>query len=388
MSKIKILYIVTRLTAGGAQEIALSIASELDKNTFDITFISGPQDFNIEIMRRRGIKIGIIPDLIRETNPIKDLMALMRLYLFIKKNRFDIVHTHTSKAGILGRLAAKLAGIRIIFHTPHGSIFHPIYYGPKAITMLSKVENFVASFTDKIVTCSENERKDFLEHKIGTEDKYLTIYYGIKQDNYLKTYNGPLKRKELNITEGAPLIGNIARLVPEKGHQFCLEAFKMVLSKFSKTMLAIVGDGILKRDIELKINELGLSKNVIMLGHRNDVAQILTSLDISLHTSIWEGTPIAIIEAMLMGKAIIATKVGGIPELIEDGVTGILVHPYDTEALSKAIIMLINDKDLAKRLGGAARCYAKEKFALELMIKNTVELYNKFIELKKQDKTS
>lgn len=382
MRKIKVLHIITRLNVGGAQETALSIASGLDKNMFDVTFISGSQDFSIEMVKKWDIKAIVIPDLIREINPIKDVKALVRLYLYIKKHRFDIVSAHTSKAGVLGRLAAKLAGVPIIFYFPHGSIFHSIYYGPKAIFLLSRVENFVAHFTDKIITCSENERRDFLEHKIGTEDRYITIYWGRKQDTFLRSYDGALKRKEFNISEDVILIGTIARLVPEKGHIFCLEAFKKVVEIIPKAILIIVGDGILKSDIEAKIKELYLENSVIMTGYRQDVPEILASLDIFLSTSFWEGTPKAIVEAMLMAKPIIATEVGGVPELIENGVSGILIPCGDKEALVKAVDRLINDKALAERLGQSARQYAKGKFSLESMIKKIEELYNSFVESK------
>lgn len=378
--KKKVLHLITRLNAGGAQEIALSLAAGLDKNRFEVTFASGPQDFCKAMADKWKMKAAIIPDLIRPISPLRDLVALARLYFFMKKNKFDIVHTHTSKAGILGRIAAKLAKVPIIFHTPHGSIFHPIYYGPKAIFLLSRIENFASSFTDTIITCAENERQDFLEHRIGSEEKYRTIYYGIRQDNFLKSYDRALKRREFGIQSDAILIGNIARLVPEKGHFFCLEALRMVADKFPDVKLLIVGDGKLRRDIENKIKELNLGTNVVMAGHRNDIAEILASVDISLHTSSWEGTPIAIIEAMLMRKAIIATKVGGIPELISDGEAGILIPPNDKKALWEAIMILINDRLLAKKMGENACRYAKEKFNINLMIDNVTRLYDDFFE--------
>jgi len=388
MRKIKVAHIITRLNSGGAQEIALSIASGLDKQVFETIFISGSQDINMDMVKRWEMEVKIIPELIREINPLKDLKALAKLYFFIKDNKFDIVHTHTSKAGILGRIAAKLAKVPIIFFTPHGSIFHSIYYGPIATFLLGRLENFAASFTDKIITCSENEKKDFLDNKVGSCDKYITIYWGIRQDNFLKSYDILAKRRELGMSENVILIGNVARLVPEKGHLFCLESFKIVVDKFPNAKLFIIGDGILKPDIEAKINELNLNNNVIMLGYRRDVAEILASLDISLHTSIWEGTPVAIIEAMLMAKPIIASRVGGIPELIEDGSTGILVSPYDKEALAQAIMRLINDKAQASKMGEAARQSAQDKFNLELMIKNITKIYDSLVESKIRNKIS
>jgi len=382
MRKIKVLHIVTRLIVGGAQDLALCLASKLDRERFDITFASGMQDFNKEMADKWDIKVELIPSLAREINPIKDLIGLLKIYSFIKKNKFDIVHTHTSKAGILGRLAAKLAGVPIIFHMPHGCIFHPVYYGPGMIFLLSRIENFVASFTDKIINCADNEKKDFLKHKISSEDKYITVRYGIIQDSFLKAYDRNLKRKELNIPQDTVLIGTIARLVPEKGHIFCLEAFKLAVEILPNAMLLIAGDGKLRSDIEAKIKELDLSDNVLMLGHRNDVPELLSCLDISIHTSRWEGTPLAIIEAMLMGKAIIATKVGGIPELINDSKTGIIVRSGDRGELAKAIIKLAKDKMLREELGSAARIYAQSEFTIDLMVKNITKLYDNFINTK------
>jgi len=382
MRKIKVLHIITRLISGGAQGTALSIVSGLDKNRFDVTFASGPQGFCAEMAKKWNVDVVIIPDLIREINPVKDLKALIRLYTFIKRNRFDIVNTHTSKAGVLGRIAARLAGVPVIFYTPHGSIFHPVYYGPKILFLLSRIENFIAMFTDKIITCSKSERADFLRYGVATDDKYVTIYWGKKQDEFLKTYDGASKRRELGIPEDAMLIGNVARLAPEKGHIFCLEAFKMVVDRFPKAKLLIVGDGILRPDIEAKIRESGLIGSVIMAGHRDDVPEILASLDISLHTSIWEGAPRAVVEAMLMGKPIVATRVGGIPELIEDGVTGILIPSNDKERLLKAVTTLINDRALAGKIGESARRNAKERFALAPMVESITKLYSHFVELK------
>lgn len=382
MKKIKVLHLITRLIAGGAQGTALAIANGLDRNRFNVTFACGPQDFDTAMAARWDRDLMIIPDLIREIHPIKDIKALAQLYLFLKKNKFDIVNTHTSKAGFLGRIASKLAGVPIIFYTPHGSIYRPFYFGPIATYFLSRLENFAVPFTDKIITCSVNEKKDLLGHNIGREDRYTTIYWGRKQPVSLKTPSDISIRQEFNIPEEAPLFGLIGRFVAEKGHLFCLEAFKKVLDSLPGAILLIVGDGPLRNDIESKIKEMCLGRNVIMTGHREDIAKILASLDISLHTSFCEGTPIAIMEAMFAGKAIIATAVGGIPEMIVDGESGILIPSGNSKALANAITALSRDKELARRIGEAAHKRAMERFTLEMMIENITKLYNDFIESK------
>ncbi|MEK6732733.1 MAG: glycosyltransferase, partial [Candidatus Omnitrophota bacterium] len=184
MKKIKVLHLITRLISGGAQGTALAIANGLDRNRFDVTFACGPQDFDRAMAARWDRDLIIIPDLIREIHLLKDIKALIQLYFFLKKRKFDIINTHTSKAGFLGRVASKLAGVPIIFYTPHGSIYRPFYFGPMATYFLSRLENFAASFTDKIITCSVNEKKDLLRHNIGTEDRYVTIYWGREQPVY------------------------------------------------------------------------------------------------------------------------------------------------------------------------------------------------------------
>ncbi|MEK9150351.1 MAG: glycosyltransferase, partial [Candidatus Desantisbacteria bacterium] len=189
-------------------------------------------------------------------------------------------------------------------------------------------------------------------------------------------------RREFNISGGALLLGIIGRLVAEKGHFFCLDAFKKVLDSLPGAILLIVGDGPMRNDIEAKIREMHLEGSVIMAGHRNDVAKILASLDISLLTSFCEGTPVVIMEAMFIGKPIIATTVGGIPEMIVDDESGILVPPGNVKALADAIVVLACDKELAKRLGETACKRAEKRFTLELMIENITKLYNSFIESK------
>jgi len=379
MRKIRVAHIITRLNTGGAQEVALSLASLADKDRFESVFVSGPEGFSKEMADGWNVNVTIIPGLIREINPVKDLAALIRLYLFIKKNNFDIVHAHTSKAGFIGRMAARLAGVPVIFYTPHGSVFQMTCCGPITKFILSRIENFAASFTDKIIACSKDEKDDFLKHGVAREDKYTIIYWGVRQERFLKDHDKVLKRKEFNIPQDAILIANIGRLVPQKGHAFCLEAFKILIHTFPAARLLVAGDGELRQEIESNINKMGLGDNVIMAGERKDVPEILSASDIFLHTSLWEGMPIVIIEAMLAGKPIVATRVGGVPELIEDGISGLLVPPRDSQALAAAVRRLINDRFFAENIGRVAQQSAREKFSLDLMIKNTEGLYNRFI---------
>lgn len=380
MRKIKVLHIITRLCAGGAREVVLKIIGNFDKEKYDVTLICGPEDAEIGDAEKGKIKIVIIPQLVRNINLVKDLTALIKLYFFMRRGKFDIVHTHTSKAGILGRTAAKLNNAPIIFHMPHGSIFHPIYFSRLSIFILSRIEKIAAFYTDKIIVGSDNEKDDFLHNGIGKEGKYAKIpYYFIQERVYNIRVDKQAKKKELNIPEGVSLLVNIGRLVPEKGHIFCLEAFRKALNEVPNTMLLIVGEGRIRRVIERKIVEFNLQKNVMLTGFREDALQMLSIADISLHTSLWEGTPLAIAEAMSLGKAIIATNVGGIPEIIKDGVTGILVQPQNTDELANWIIRLLNDRALLSKLGSEAQNYALARFKPKFIIEEINKLYDTYL---------
>ena len=383
MRKIKVLHIITRLCKGGAKEVVLKIVTDLDKEKYDVTLACGPEDFALEGAKISNVKLVIITQLVRRIYPIKDLIALARLYFFIKREKFDIVHTHTSKAGILGRTAARLSGVPMIFHMTHGSIFHPVYFGKPAIFILSKVEKIAALYTDRIIVGSENEKQDFLSNGIGKAEQYVKIpSYFIREEFYNVKVDAQAKKKELNMPLDVFLLGNIGRLVPEKGHIFCLEAFRRVVDEIPNTMLLIVGEGKMREAIERKIAELNLQKNVILTGFRDDVAEIFFILDISLHTSFWEGSPVAIAEAMYLGKAIIATKVSGIPERIEDGIDGILVEPQNVDELSKAIIRLLKDRELLGKLGKEAERYARLHFDSKSIVNKVNELYDSFLRMK------
>lgn len=383
MRKIKVLHIITRFCKGGAQEVVLQIVRNLDREKYEVTLAFGPQDLEMEWDNIPEVKTVIIPQLVRKIDLIKDITALFRLYFFIRKEKFDIVHTHTSKAGILGRTAAKLSGAPIIFHMPHGSIFHPIYFRKFTIFILSKIEKIAAIFTDKIIVGSENEKEDYINNGIGHSEQYVKVPDYFIRDGFGDVkVDKQAKKRELNIPDGVFILGNIARLVPEKGHLFCLEAFRKVVEEIPDTLLLFVGDGPQKKTIERRIVELELQKNVILTGFLEDIPAIFSIIDISLHTSFWEGSPVAIAEAMYLGKAIIATNVSGIPEIIEDGINGILVGPQNVDELSKAIIRLLKDRELLGKLGKEAERYARLHFDSKSIVNKVNEFYDSLLKMK------
>jgi glycosyltransferase involved in cell wall biosynthesis len=373
---IKILHVITRLIPGGAADIALTLCRGLKERGFQVSLAGDLEEKLSEEVYKTGVPFYPIPEFKREISPLNDLKALIKLYRLISKGQYQVVHTHTSKAGILGRLAARLACVPAIVHTPHGSIFHPTFFSPPAQWVFTVVEKMAAQWADKIIAICQSEIEDFLNRRIAPGEKYTIIRGAIDPDKFKRTKIDVAKKKrELGLPEDSFTIGMIARLDYEKGHLTALEAFQKVQKEIPKALLLIVGKGGLEGTIREKINHMGLEASVIMTGYRSDIPEITRLLDVSLHPSLWDCSPRAILEAMLCGVPVIATAVGGIPEIVKDGETGLLVPPGDAEALAHSILRLRREEGLRERLTHGVVERVQEFFDTTQIIDKTINLY-------------
>jgi glycosyltransferase involved in cell wall biosynthesis len=357
--RIKVLHIITRLVLGGAQQNTMITASRLDPERFEVMLISGPQTGPegeiIGEVRRRGIRLRILRQLVREINPFKDLVALARLYLMIRSEGFDIVHTHSSKAGILGRLAARMAQVPVIVHTVHGWGFHDEMWTPQRWFFI-RLERWAAAFSDKLIVVSEAARKKGLREGIASPEQFVKIYSGIDSQGFDCPGIDPAgKRRELGIPLDAPLVGTIGRLSPQKAPGDLLAAAQKVVQAVPQARFLIVGDGPLRNEVEESIKAMGLSGNVVLTGIRNDAAEILALFDVFVLASLWEGLPRVIPQAMAAGKPVVCTNVDGNSEAVADGVNGFVVPPRDSDALSSAILRLLRDPGLSNTMGLAGQ---------------------------------
>ena len=381
--KPKILYIITRLILGGAQKDTISSVALLRGNGYDAALLSGPSggpegDLK-DFARINGVDVVEIPELKREIDPLKDIIALFKIYRFIKNNRFDIVHTHTSKAGFLGRLAARLAGVRIIVHTPHGHVFYG-YYGRFKTKMFIMLEKAASLCTSALIAISEAEKKDYIRYGIISEKKMRVIHSGID----LAEFSGPARpagdmKKQLNMEPDVPVIGTVGRLVREKGHIYFLRAAKRVLLEFPRAQFLVVGGGILRPEIEDAVKEMGIGGNVKLLGIRLDISDILYIMDIFAMPSLNEGMGRAAAEAMMRRKAVVAFRVCGLEDLINSGVNGILVEPADHVKLAEAITGLLKDKNRREKMGEAAANSISDDFDSKKVIGQVGALYQELI---------
>jgi len=383
MQKIKVLHIITRLDRGGSAENTFLTVTGLDKDSYDVTLMSGPVEDSMQDRTKQieahGIKYIFISELARDINFIKDLKTLFKIYIFLRKEKFDIVHTHTSKAGFLGRLAAKLAGVPIVVHTPHGHVFFG-YFKPVKTKIFIFFEKLSSHITDKIVALTNREKDDYILFKTTREEKSVVINSGVDLNKFkeLSFRDKQSFKKELGLPENSLIAGTVGRLVPVKGQEFLIEAAKHIIPKFPSTLFMFTGDGHLRQNLNKKALEMGIKENVIFLGWRDDVDMIISIYDVFVLPSLNEGMGRVLVEAMALGKPIVASHIGGIPDLITQGKNGFLVPPRNPEQLAKYIQILIEDKEKRESMGQAGKKISL-KFSKEIMVEKITGLYNELL---------
>jgi glycosyltransferase involved in cell wall biosynthesis len=296
--------------------------------------------------------------------------------LLIKREKFAIVHTHTSKAGILGRLAARMAGVPLVVHTPHGHIFSS-YFSSIETRVFIWLERIWAIFTDRIITLTEGCKRDHVRLHIARPEKFVTIPSGVDPQRF-SNHDPALPqhiRERLKLPLKGRIIGTVARLDPIKGIPYLLEAVKRLIPRHPDIHCVIVGDGVLRRELECFVQRLGLQPRVTFLGLQDDVPQLLSLMDVFVLPSLNEGMGRVLVEAGLMAKPIVATNVSGIPDLVTHDYTGILVAPKDSQALAEGIREMLEDSVKAQRLGQQARMRMLAGFTVQDMVAKIDALY-------------
>ena len=392
MQKLKVLHIITRFDKGGSAENTLLTILGIDKKKFNVILVKGSTYesrmsreehasviSDLENAQLKGIKIINNPFLLRRINPIYDLLAFFYLYIFLIKEKPTIVHTHSSKAGLLGRLAAKLAGVPIIIHTPHGHIFFG-YFGSFKTKIFIILEKLASRITDIIVALTNREKEDHIRLRIANKDKFIVIPSGVELNKFKEVpYNEKQNlKRELGIPENALIIGTVGRLEPVKGPEFLIEAAKYIIPKHPNTYFLFAGDGHLKKNLEKKASDLGIKNNIIFLGWRNDIAKIISVYDIFVLPSLNEGMGRVLVEAMALGKPIVASNAGGIPDLVTHGKNGFLVPPKDPRELANYIQILLEDGEKREKMGMAGKDMVKN-FSKEKTVGKIAELYKELM---------
>ena len=382
----KIALVITRLDKGGSCDVVLTLFERFIADGYDVRLIYGltrdyPDNFSA-ISQKYGNKIIYLPALRREISLFWDLIVLSKLSKLIKEGKFDLVHTHTSKAGFIGRLAAKICRVKIIVHTPHGHVFYS-YFGKFKTAFFIKLEKWAAKFTDRIITLTGLGRDEHVRLGIAEAGKFLPVYCGIDLTRFLSCQvDVEAERKRWQIAKDDLVVGMVSRLVPIKGVEYFIRAIPEIKKEMPRVKFLIVGDGPLKEGLEKLAENLGVGREIIFTGNRNDIPDFMAIFDVYVLTSLNEGLGRTLIEAMASGKCAVATRVGGVAEIVIDGETGILVEPKDPLGLKKAIVKLLTNKDLRDKMGNKAKERAKAFFGVDTMIEKTEKLYQELAGLK------
>jgi len=387
MGSKKIVRIIARLNIGGPSIHTVLLSSELNKRGHRDVLVCGKvNDSEGDMMylaRDYNVTPIVVPDLGREISLIKDFKAFITLFSLLMRERPDIVHTHTAKAGTLGRLAAICAGVPIKVHTFHGHIFDG-YFSPMKARAFLLIERFLALFTDRVIAVSELVKDEIVNKLKVTEDsKCVVVPLGFELGRFLECEKrrGAF-RKELNVGPDALLVGIVGRLVPIKNHTMFLGVAKNIIDKKINPGIkfVIIGDGECAGDLKKQVQKHGLENGVLFTGWRQDLASVYADLDVIALTSLNEGTPVSIIEACACAKPVIATDVGGVRDIVAQGENGYLAASNDVEDFSNKLADLLCDEGTRARFGSRGRELVRTKYSKERLVKDIESLYDDCLE--------
>jgi glycosyltransferase involved in cell wall biosynthesis len=380
---IPVLHLITRLIVGGAQENTLYSAALLDSARYSVQVISGAQTGSegslIEEARQQGIRIKLLPELVRQISPFKDLLALIKLYRLLRREPCQLLHTHSSKAGILGRLAGRLAGTPVIIHTVHGWSFHD-YMPPWLRKTYILLERWMAHYTQALIAVSQKDIEKGLQAGIGRPEQYHLIRSAIPIEQFdVSLFDRSKLRQSLGIPEQAVVIGFVGRFSPQKNPLDWIRVAKRIGQKEKDVFFLMVGDGPLREQVEEQLQQAGIRNRTVLTGLRRDIPALLACMDIFVHTSLWEGLPRAIVQAMCMRLPVLAYSADGTQEIIQNKVNGYIFQPGEIDKMAEICEHLVHHPELRKALGQRGHEQVIQEFDLQKMIAQISALYDQFI---------
>lgn len=379
----RVTHIITRLIVGGAQENTVgSVLGLLNKPGIEVDLISGPTsgpEGSLEPLfdKLPGV-LTVTPRLIRSVRPVADWLALRDLTHLLRSRRPDIVHTHSSKAGILGRLAARRAGVPVIIHTIHGPSFGS-FQGTLANTVFTAAERYAARCTTHFVTVANAMTQQFLAAGIGKPEQFTRVLSGFPLEPFLSARNDPTLRTRHGLTTEDFVVGKVARLFELKGHNDLLDAASELVKRCPRMKFLLVGGGPWRERLEAKTHSLGLEKHFVFTGlvPPAEVPALVGIMDALVHLSAREGIARALPQALAAAKPIVAYDCDGAGEVCFENQTGFLVQPGDQKRLINCLVALADNAALRERLGRRGQQMVKQLFPVERMVDDLYALYQR-----------
>ena len=371
------------MNVGGPAHQVSILGGRLDRRGYETVLVTGRvgqgEASAQHLARERGARLLTLPTLSPEIRPLDDLRALVSLIRLIRRFRPSVVHTHTAKAGFLGRIAARVA-VRPqprIVHTYHGHVLEG-YYSRPVTALYRRLERFCATFSDALVGVSQSTVDDLVRLGVAPRERFQVVPLGLELEPFLALNEVPDTDVPLRREAGAGtddvIVAVTGRLAPIKRVNVALEAVALARAKGAPLRLVVVGDGTLRPELERRARELGLGDAAYFAGFRADMPAVVAAEDLALLSSANEGTPVALIEAAAGGRPAIATDVGGVRLVVPDG-GGRIVAPGDVQALADALIELSGDRELRIALGRAARAHVADRFDAERLVDDIDRLY-------------
>ena len=383
---IRVVRVIARLNVGGPALHVTYLARGLAERGYETTLVAGDVARGEESMafvaERAGVEVVPLPGLSRELSPVRDALAALRLARIIRAVRPDVVHTHTAKAGAVGRAAALLSGGRpVVVHTFHGHVLRG-YFGRVGTLVFRAIETLLARFTDRLVAVSPEVRDELVALGVAPVEKFSVIRLGLELERRV-SFDGDARevRRRHGIGADTFVVGWFGRMTAVKQTDDLIETLRRLREEQGvDALLLLVGDGDARARLEQLAHELGVARHCLFLGYQQDVATWFAVSDAVVLTSASEGTPATLIEALAAARPVVATDVGGVSDVVDDGETGFLVPARDTEALAAKLAVLARDPALRESMGRDARERVLERYAVERLVADVDELYRRLLD--------
>jgi glycosyltransferase involved in cell wall biosynthesis len=385
-SPIRVLRVIARLNMGGPTLHVSYLTKGLEERGYETTLVAGQLAHGEDSMAFAAEELGVpvvqVPQLHRDLSPIYDPVSVKRLVEVIKEVRPHIVHTHTAKAGAVGRVAAMLAGDArppVVVHTFHGHVLRG-YFGPARTEFFRETERFLARHTTRLVAVGPEVRDELVGLGVAPASKFSVIRLGIDLEQRVADVgDGSELRRLYGIPADRFVVGWIGRMTGIKRVPDVLATFRQLLDDGVDATLCLVGDGPERAKLERRAQKLGIARRTLFLGYQRDISPFLGLFDAFLLTSANEGTPVVAIEALAAGRPVVATRVGGVPDVVRDGIDGFLTDVGDIEALAHALARLAREPELRRAFGEAGRAHVIPRYRVSRLVDDVDALYRELL---------